>query len=82
MCVLRRRSFEKRWLIIVKVTFRVLCMIFILYLCTRIAIISYFLIEHLKRLSVMDGRFFRSFAEAEMGVIKANTGIFTGDLGK
>lgn len=82
MCVLRRRSFEKRWLIIVKVTFRVLCMIFILYLCTRIAIISYFLIEHLKRLSVMDGRFFRSFAEAEMGVIKANTGIFTGNLGK
>ena len=82
MCVLRRRSFEKRWLIIVKVTFRVLCMIFILYLCTRIAIISYFLIEHLKRLSVMDGRFFRSFAEAEMGVIKANTGISTGDLGK
>lgn len=57
-------------------------MIFILYLCTRIAIISYFLIEHLKRLSVMDGRFFRSFAEAEMGVIKANTGAFTGDLGK
>lgn len=57
-------------------------MIFILYLCTRIAIISYFLIEHLKRLSVMDGRFFRSFAEAEMGVIKANTGIFTGNLGK
>lgn len=82
MCVLRRRSFEKRWLIIVKVTFRVLCMIFILYLCTRIAIISYFLIEHLKRLSVMDGRFFRSFAEAEMGVIKANTGIFTGNLDK
>lgn len=82
MCVLRRRSFEKRWLIIVKVTFRVLCMIFILYLCTRIAIISYFLIEHLKRLSVMDGRFFRSFAEAEMGVIKANTGIFTGILDK
>ena len=30
----------------------------------------------------MDGRFFRSFAEAEMGVIKVNTGIFTGDLGK
>lgn len=82
MCVLRRRSLEKRWLIIVKVTFRVLCMIFILYLCTRIAIISYFLIEHLKRLSVMDGRFFRSFAEAEMGVIKANTGVFTGNLDK
>lgn len=38
----------------------------------------FFLIEHLKRLSVMDGRFFRSFAEAEMGVVKANTGIFTG----
>lgn len=56
---------------------------FILYLCTRMAIISYFfLIEHLKRLSVMDGRFFRSFAEAEMGVIKANTGIFTGILSK
>lgn len=30
----------------------------------------------------MDGRFFRSFAEAEMGVFKANTGIFTGNLGK
>ena len=30
----------------------------------------------------MGGRFFRSFAEAEMGVIKANTGIFTGNLGK
>lgn len=59
VCVLRRRSFEKRGLVIVKVTFRVLCMNFILYLCTRIAIISYFLIEHLKRLSVMDGRFFR-----------------------
>ena len=73
MCVLRRRSFEKRGLVILKVTFRVLCMIFILYLCTRIAIISYFLIEHLKRLSVMDGRFFRSFAEAEMGVIQVNT---------
>lgn len=57
-------------------------MIFILYLCTRIAIISYFLIEHLKRLSVMDGRFFRSYAKAEMGVIKANTGIITGILSK
>lgn len=42
----------------------------------------FFLIEHLKRLSVMDCRFFRSFAEAEMGVIKANTGIFTGILSK
>lgn len=30
----------------------------------------------------MDGRFFRSFAEAEMGVIKAKTGIFTGNLDK
>mgnify|MGYP001709960754 CR=1 FL=1 len=30
----------------------------------------------------MDGRFFRSFAEAEMGVIKVNTGIFTGILSK
>lgn len=30
----------------------------------------------------MDGRFFRSFAEAEMGVIKANTGIFTGIFSK
>ncbi len=42
----------------------------------------FFLIEHLKRLPVMGGRFFRSFAEAEMGVIKANTGIFTGILSK
>ena len=42
----------------------------------------FFLIEHLKRLSVMDCRFFRSFAEAEMGVIKANTGIFTGIFSK
>ena len=42
VCVLRRRSFEKRGLVIVKVTFRVLCMNFILYLCTRMAIISYF----------------------------------------
>lgn len=82
MCILRRRSFEKRGLVIVKVTFRVLCMNFILYLCTRIAIISYFLIEQLKRLSVMDSRFSRFFAEAEMGVIKANTGIFTGILSK
>lgn len=82
MCILRRRSFEKRGLVIVKVTFRVLCMNFILYLCTRIAIISYFLIEQLKRLSVMDSRFFLFFAEAEMGVIKANTGIFTGNLDK
>ena len=41
-----------------------------------------FFYEHLKRLSVMDGRFFRSFAEAEMGVIKANTGIFTGIFSK
>ena len=30
----------------------------------------------------MDGRFFRSFAEAEMGVIKVNTGIFAGILSK
>jgi len=30
----------------------------------------------------MDGRFFRSFAEAEMGVVKANTGNLTGNLGK
>lgn len=42
----------------------------------------FFLIEHLKRLSVMDGRFFRSYAKAEMGVIKANTGIITGILSK
>lgn len=42
----------------------------------------FFLIEQLKRLSVMDSRFSRFFAEAEMGVIKANTGIFTGILSK
>ncbi len=30
----------------------------------------------------MDGRFFRSYAKAEMGVIKANTGIITGILSK
>ena len=30
----------------------------------------------------MDSRFSRFFAEAEMGVIKANTGVFTGILSK
>lgn len=30
----------------------------------------------------MDSRFSRFFAEAEMGVIKANTGIFAGNLDK
>ena len=33
----------------------------------------FFLIEHLKRLPVMGGRFSCFYAEAEMGVIQVNT---------
>lgn len=49
---------------------------FILYLCTRIVAIKlFFLIEHLKRLSVMDGRFFVGVEAENRELLKQTRGF-------